>query len=158
MMIVCPSSVHGDGLFASQKIRKHTLFDVTFEDHVPTPISEYEELAFYVPDDIDSQALCVWDGQLTLWEFVKNKSHPTNKTPRHVAVPKDSILMKANDLAWTNHCSAEEYEHAAMCFNHMEFILEFESCMLCGIKALAFRTIQPGEEIGITYGYPYWKD
>ncbi len=69
----------------------------------------------------------------------------------------NDIFMKANDLAWQPGLSEAEYEKR-MHLNKMDLILNFDSHgQIDGSYVHVNEDIKKNDEVGITYGYDYWK-
>ena len=153
----------GEGIFARTFIPKHTLIPITHgapEAADPSiPDSDVEDiLEFSVNrDEIDQTSLCVSDGAIVTLADVK--IHPSALEPRIVRAPRCQPCMKGNDLAWDENDvrSEETYLLRAKMLNKMELVLVFDQGRVCGVRGLFTESACGGEEVGITYGYSYWK-
>ena len=63
--------------------------------------------------------------------------------------------MTANDLAWAEGRSLDTYTEECV-RNSLELILNFKNAQVT-TSAYANRAISKGEEVGMTYGYDYWR-
>ena len=67
-----------------------------------------------------------------------------------------SDFMAANDMAWP--ALNEEIYNKKTINNKLEFVLKIdEKDHVVGICLLALTDIKEGEEIGVTYGWNFWK-
>ena len=144
----------GDGLFATQPLAKGTILRIVhsrprFTDSVANAV---EVLPLHLPEDVDTSGPCIIDGVLSELSYA-----PDTHALKFVhARRSESIMMKANDLAWSPCNSVEEYEADAS-LNQVELIIQFEKGHAVGVVGLVTKHISHGDEVGVTYGNEYWQ-
>ncbi len=147
----------GEGLFAMKKIAKGTVFPIEhsrprFTDRVPSGVEVLPLNASM--EDVDIDGPCIVDKRLAR---LRDAPKPSSLRPRFVHAARDrSIMMKANDLAWSPQKNAREY-NAETWRNQLELVVEFSQGRAVGVVAVMQRDAVPNEEVGITYGIDYWE-
>ena len=68
-----------------------------------------------------------------------------------------SILMKANDLAWSPNASLDDYL-SRRDRNGLDLVLTFEGSRSVGVGVCVNQPLRQGDEVGVTYGHDYWVD
>ena len=71
----------------------------------------------------------------------------------------NQLLNKANDLSYTPGISAGAYETVVNLLkaNAGAFLLEVKGGMVTCALVLVTRDVKAGEELGIAYGYDFWR-
>ena len=69
------------------------------------------------------------------------------------------LLNKANDLSYTPGMSAGSYETVVDLrkANAGAFLLEVKGGFIASAMVLVTRDVKAGEELGISYGYSFWR-
>lgn len=159
---VRPSTIPaaGDGLFANRDIVKGTIFqmphDSTAQSTHPKDDGMFEVLNFYVDRDwIDLRTPCVSDGSIMRVGQIHLNEKSYEK--RFVRYDKSSLFMKANDFGWSQSTENEDEYLTLGRLNQLEFMLEFKEGIPHGVAAYVRKKIHKDDEVGVTYGYSYWK-
>ena len=155
---VKPSSIHGRGLFAKQKIPKNTLF--LLHTSRPTTIDSsyapntYLLQHFITEDNIDSP--CILEEKVINLKSIWHELHENVFKNKNVRCRDD--FMFANDLGWP---AENAYSYNLNCNkNNIEFLLIFSNMTprtIIGTGARTLKDIWPHQEAGIVYGFDFWK-
>ena len=158
MLEVRPSKLKnaGDGLFAMKNIAKNTIMRVDQSRLRSQDTScAHEVIDCYVASNMCAQSACVIDGKISKLKNVRNVAS-SSKNKQYVHIPKCEYLMKANDLAWRPDIDEGAYDENSG-INALSLVMEFDlKSRILGVVGLFNRSVNKGEEIGITYGYSYW--
>ena len=139
----------GQGLYALRDIPKHSYFSV---NSIKARKAGCFVLPLYVKEGTDMTSWCVFSGKVMQLSDMRID----NNTPKYSYVDKDFLLMKANDFAWKPNIDSIDY-YLNENNNKLSFVLNYNESECTGIVALALDDITAGNEIGVTYGYDYWK-
>lgn len=148
------------GLFARRDLKAGETFACVHSRarSSDTSARSYVIDAFVRPDVDAAQTRCVWDGRVCDLASVRHLLRADALRPKFVHMPKDSLLMRANDLAWRDGVAAEAYV-AATELNQLDLVLGFHpDGRFERVYATLLRDVASEEEVGITYGAGFWFD
>lgn len=158
----------GEGCWAKKNIPTGTAFQLDIcrklendgeADALEADGAYFVPFSFGADDHPSTRVLC--DGELTTLARVREFLLPDALCdPAVVALlAPDQLLNKANDLSYTPGMLPDAYENVVQSrkANAGAFVLEIQEGSVTSSIVLITRDVTAGEELGIGYGYSFWR-